>query len=463
MKSEQAKLITRIRWRYVLTDLVSTNVAMVLFNLFRLEFFHEQQSLVEYYLYYPKIIGGQIFFPLMMMFFYWLSGYYNKPEVRSRAQEALTTAGSATFGAVFIFFLAVVNDLYFRRRVALEAIFAAFVCIFVCVYIGRYIVTTITKRERRSRDIIPKGIMIGTDDNAKRIALRINQAASIESFEIIDFFDIADCAKILDYCRANNISHIVLAPTVKPYGRNLADLMRVAADIDGAIYITPEVNNLAVASRRAFNVVGEPLVCISSPNISESNKNVKRLCDVVLASLALIILSPAFVYIAYRIKRDSPGSIFFRQERLGRGGKPFNIIKFRSMFANAEGDGKARVTIDNDPRITPFGHTMRKYRLDELPQFWNVLLGEMSIVGPRPERQAFAEQISARVPLYPLIYQVRPGITSWGMVRYGYASNVDQMIERLRYDLIYLENISIITDIKILLHTVATVFSGKGK
>ena len=133
------------------------------------------------------------------------------------------------------------------------------------------------------------------------------------------------------------------------------------------------------------------------------------------------------------------------------------------MVCNAEPDGRAKVTVDNDPRVTRFGHFLRKYRLDELPQFWNVLRGEMSLVGPRPERREFAEQIAARVPLYPMLYQVRPGITSWGMVRYGYASDVDQMVERLRYDLIYLESISISTDLKILLHTVNTVVSGRGK
>ncbi|MDE6315412.1 MAG: sugar transferase, partial [Muribaculaceae bacterium] len=181
------------------------------------------------------------------------------------------------------------------------------------------------------------------------------------------------------------------------------------------------------------------------------------------ASLALIILSPPLAALAIAVKRSSPGPVIYRQQRMGRRKREFTILKFRSMYADAEAASGPVLTQADDPRITSVGRFMRKYRLDELPQFWNVIRGEMSLVGPRPERRIFADQIAARVPVYSAIYQIRPGITSWGMVKYGYASTIDQMIERLRYDLIYLENISVATDLKILLHTVATVIGGRGK
>jgi exopolysaccharide biosynthesis polyprenyl glycosylphosphotransferase len=195
--------------------------------------------------------------------------------------------------------------------------------------------------------------------------------------------------------------------------------------------------------------------------MSQSTANLKRCGDAVVSALALITLSPLLAAIAIAVKFSSKGPVFYRQERIGYHKKPFRILKFRTMRADAEANGPQLSTAE-DPRITPVGRILRKYRLDELPQFWNVLLGEMSIVGPRPEREYFIRQIMARAPYYALIHQVRPGITSWGMVRHGYASDVDQMIDRLQYDLLYIANVSLLVDLKILVYTVNTVFTGKG-
>ena len=160
---------------------------------------------------------------------------------------------------------------------------------------------------------------------------------------------------------------------------------------------------------------------------------------------------------------SSKGPIFYSQERIGLNKKPFNIIKFRSMYLDSEKQGIPMLTKENDTRITKWGKIMRKYRLDELPQFYNVLIGEMSIIGPRPERLFFAKQILEKAPHYQLIYKVRPGITSWGMVKFGYAENVDEMIERLKFDIIYLENLSLISDFKVFILTIFIIIQGRGK
>jgi len=143
------------------------------------------------------------------------------------------------------------------------------------------------------------------------------------------------------------------------------------------------------------------------------------------------------------------------------GYKPFKINKFRTMYSNPDNKG-ALLTEKDDPRVTPYGRFLRKYRLDELPQFWNVLIGEMSLVGPRPEQRYYIDRIVKKAPYYYLLHNVRPGITSWGMVKYGYAETVDKMIERLYYDVLYYENMSIVLDIKIIIYTIQIVFTGKG-
>jgi lipopolysaccharide/colanic/teichoic acid biosynthesis glycosyltransferase len=178
--------------------------------------------------------------------------------------------------------------------------------------------------------------------------------------------------------------------------------------------------------------------------------------------LALVLLSPLYALTILAVKLDSQGPAFYKQERIGKGGKVFNIIKFRSMQVNAEAAGPL-LSSDHDPRITRVGRFMRKVRLDEIPQFYNVFIGEMSLVGPRPERQHFIDQIVILAPHYTHLHKVRPGITSWGMVKYGYAENVEQMIRRMKYDLLYIENMSLLVDLKILIYTVLTVVQGRGK
>ena len=190
--------------------------------------------------------------------------------------------------------------------------------------------------------------------------------------------------------------------------------------------------------------------------------SLKRFFDVLLSALALLVLIPVFVILALAVKLSSKGPIFFFQERVGKGGRPFQIVKFRSMYVNAEQHGP-QLSSTSDTRITPVGKFLRKTRFDEFPQFWNVLRGDMSLVGPRPERQFYIDQISQHNPHYHKLHRIRPGITSWGQVKYGYAENVEQMVQRLKYDLLYLENMSLAMDIKILFYTIVIVLKGSGK
>jgi exopolysaccharide biosynthesis polyprenyl glycosylphosphotransferase len=228
------------------------------------------------------------------------------------------------------------------------------------------------------------------------------------------------------------------------------------------IKVIPDMYNILTGSVKMSAIYGTPLIQISYDIMPIWQKNLKRIIDVVASFIAIIILIPVYITLAIVVKLSSKGPILYSHERIGRYGKPFTIYKFRSMLTDAEKHGPA-LSSKSDSRITPFGKIMRKSRFDEVPQFFNVLFGDMSLVGPRPERQFFIDQIIQTAPHYLHLHKVRPGITSWGQVKYGYAENVDQMIERLKYDIIYLENMSLYLDFKIMIYTVKTLLQRSGK
>ncbi|MEO6830671.1 MAG: sugar transferase, partial [Chitinophagaceae bacterium] len=228
------------------------------------------------------------------------------------------------------------------------------------------------------------------------------------------------------------------------------------------VKVLPDLYDIISGSVKTSNVYDVGLIHIYPDLMPDWQRVCKRVIDILVSLFAMIILSPLYLFAAIRVKLSSPGPVLYKQERIGLFGEPFNIYKFRSMQVNAEPEGPALSSVE-DPRITLWGRVMRKWRIDELPQFYNILRGDMSLVGPRPEREYFINIISESQPHYKYLHKVKPGLTSWGMVQFGYAENVEEMKERMKYDLLYIENCSLALDLKIILYTFVVLFQGRGK
>lgn len=432
------------------------------------------QSSFAHFLTSPMTVLGQVVFPLVMMAVYALSGYYNEVFRKSRVQEVLISMSTAAVNSLLIFFVALINDLALDRRSDYEMLFVLFAMLFVMVYAVRAAITNHASRCIKSRRWSFPTLVVGCGqmavDRVKRMeAMHNSLGYRVEGYVAIPgeqpaanlgkpVYQLAEAAQV---CASQGIKELIVVPTTTDPSLVL-NVINHLFTLNLPIKITPDRYNVLRSRVRISDLYGDPLIDISGSSMSESGKNIKRCADVMISLLMLIILLPVYAIVALLIKLDSPGPAFYSQERVGMHNRPFRIIKFRTMVADAEAGGRPQLSSAYDPRITRVGRVLRKYRIDELPQFWNVFCGDMSLVGPRPERQYYVDQILEREPAYSLVHQIRPGITSMGMVKFGYATTVDEMVERASFDLLYLENMSLINDIKILVYTVKIVVTGKG-
>lgn len=420
---------------------------------------------------------GLVIIPLGWLALYTVLGAYRDVLRKARLKELLDTLLASLLGAIVIFFLLLLDDTVPTYRYHYLAFLFLFVVHFVLTYLPRLLITSQTVRRVHSRQIGFPTLLIGSGNKALHTYLDIENQETYSGNLFVGYVNVGvggesslrnimPCLGKLDDIRPlieqHRIQEVIIA--LEDDQRYLtADILRTLnAAADLIVKITPDARDLIVGSVKQEAIFHSPFIVINNRLMSEWQYSLKRIGDVVIALLSMIVLSPVYLVTAIIVKCTSPGPVFYAQERIGLYGKPFCMHKFRSMYVDAESTGPA-LSKDDDPRITPFGHFMRKVRLDEIPQFYNVLRGTMSIVGPRPERQFYIDQIVKRAPEYLLLQRVKPGITSWGQVKYGYASSVDEMVERLRYDLLYLDNMSITTDLKIMVYTGKIILQGRGK
>jgi len=463
--------------KYIIADYLSAAIAWTLFFAYRKYSFdvpldHIYQSVIQD----QNFFYGIILIPLAWLTFYFILGSYSAIYRKSRMRELGLTFIASVIGVAVIFFTLILDDLVRETHQLFDFAIVLFSLHFILTATFRLIITSFTAYKIHNNIIGFNTLIIGGNGKATQIYLDIINQFRSSGNKIIGFLSVNENPEYMleqyiprlgTYTEAKKIieeqgiEEVLIAIDPSEHDK-IKSIITILGQSKIIIKVIPDMHNILLGSVKMTAIFQAPLIQIYPDIMPHRQVILKRFMDITISAIAVIILFPVFLFTAIGIKIGSKGPIFYSQERIGLNGKPFMMLKFRTMVEDAEAHGP-QLSSDDDPRITKFGRFMRKIRLDEIPQFFTVLKGDMSLVGYRPERQYFIDQIVEKAPHYKLLLKIKPGITSWGQVKFGYASTVDEMIERLKYDILYIENMSISVDIKIMIYTILIVITGRGK
>lgn len=453
----------------VVMDWLFATLSWMLFYFFRKVGIEKVQFNVN-----ESFYAGVVIVPLLWVLLFFLQGTYHDVKRLYRIKVFNLTFLASLIGSLIIFFTLLLDDEINGYQQYYRSVILLFVTYFTLTFVPRLIFVSIVVARIHSGKYAFPTLLIGGSDKAVEI---FNEIISLPKgiHRFIGFVNINGVDRQLEeklnylghvndldaVLRENNVEEVIIALESTEHAKLKSIVTRIEAS-NIRIKILPDMYDILSGSVKMNNIFGALLIEVNSDGMPVWQQAIKRFMDVVLSILAFLLLMPLYLILAIGVKASSPGPIFFLQERIGINGRVFKIIKFRTMYVDSEKHGP-QLSSAHDPRITRIGRFMRKLRLDEFPQFVNVILGEMSLVGPRPERQFYIDQIASIEPQFLHLTKVRPGITSWGQVKYGYAENVDQMLQRMKFDLLYLKNRTLALDFKIMLYTILIVLKAKGK
>lgn len=455
----------------LLVDFLTINAAWVLYYFIRI-----RSGWISLYVAEPEVWG-----PLAVVYVYWLLlffffGLYRSWYAHSRFDEFATLFKAVTFGTLVLFFIVFVDDTATRSPIHSRLLIVLYwLLLLVVVGAGRMAVRSFQRRLLEAGIGVRNSLIVGWSDKARELYDMVKKYPAL-GYRVIGFIRtdgsrgfgeyqgipiLGSIETIQKTIAEYDVREVLIALESGEHNKLLHVIERCDSQQIG-LKIVPDLYDIISGQARTNQIYGFPLIEIMPQLMPAWEKSAKRLIDIVVSLLILLLSLPFSILIAILIKLESKGPVFYVQRRVGKDGKEFKILKFRSMYHEAEKHSGPVWANRRDPRVTKIGRLIRKPHFDEVPQLLNVLHGDMSLVGPRPERPYFVDQLSREIPIYHRRLKVRPGLTGWAQVKHKYDESVEDVRVKLRYDLFYIENMSLRMDMKILLTTIYTVLLGKG-